>query len=250
VYLSTTLEDLLRHRSGLPPFTHAEEVLAVPPLTGTVMEQRATFCRWVFTQPNVAVPRDTNIYSNAGYVVAATMLEQLYNNSYENLLQEKILSPLYMPAIFGWPGTNRMKEPWGHIIGQSGMLEPVDPNNPDNENPPVISPAGNLSMNIENYAGFLQVILKAKKGDPAILTENSYIKLLTPESGFGMGWVVMDADGTRLLGHAGSAGSFYAVAVLDFQNDLAFAVFTNSSSDDIAMKMAILPMYLRYLSLQ
>ncbi len=107
VYKNTTLEDLLRHRSGLPPYTTDEELATLPQLAGTVIEQRQEFCNWVFSHLNAAIPRDTNIYSNAGYVVAATMIEQLYNRPYDDLLQENILQPLGLQAKFDWPAS-----PW------------------------------------------------------------------------------------------------------------------------------------------
>jgi CubicO group peptidase (beta-lactamase class C family) len=250
VYNKTTLEDLLRHRSGLPPFTQDEELSTIPQLAGSVMEQRLAFCKWVFNQPNVAVPRDTNVYSNAGYVVAATMIEQLYNRPYEDLLQEKILQPLGLHAKFGWPASHGLQQPWGHAIGQSGGLEPIDPDAPENVFPSWATPAGNLSMSIEDYSRFLQIILKVKKGDSFLLTEQSFLKILTPESSYAIGWAAVDVNGKSMLYHDGSAGSFFVCALLDFEKDLAVAVFTNSDSDDIEMKMQICALYVHDISLK
>jgi D-alanyl-D-alanine carboxypeptidase len=250
VYNNTTLEDLLRHRSGLPPYTTDEELATLPQLVGTVMEQRLALCAWVFSQPNVSVPRDTNTYSNAGYVAAATMIEQLYNRPYDDLLQEKILQPLGLQAKFGWPASHGLHQPWGHAVGQSGKLEPVNPDLPENDFPSWATPAGNLSINIEDYSRFLQIILKAKKGDPFLLTEQSFLKILTPESGYGIGWAAVDVNGKSMLYHDGSAGSFFVCALLDFDNDLAVAVFTNSDSPDIAKKMQICSLYLHDISLK
>jgi CubicO group peptidase (beta-lactamase class C family) len=250
VYNKTTLEDLLRHRSGLPPCTQIEELSTLPQLVGSVMEQRLEFCGWVFSQPNVSIPRDTNVYSNAGYVVAATMMEKLLNRPYEDLLQEKVLQPLGLHGKYGWPASHGLKQPWGHAIGKSGKLEPIDPDAPENDFPSWATPAGNLSMNIEDYARFLQIILKAKKGDPFLLSEESYSKILTPESGYGIGWVVVDPDGRSMLGHTGSAETFFVVALLDFKKDLAVAVFTNAYSPEIDMKMQICALYLHDISLK
>lgn len=250
VYKNTTLEDLLRHRSGLPPYTQIEELSNLPQLVGSVMEQREQFCGWVFSQPNVSIPRDTNVYSNAGYVVAATMLEQLLNRPYEDLLQEEVLQPLGLHGKYGWPASHGLKQPWGHAIGKSGKLEPIDPDAPENDFPTWATPAGNLSMNIEDYARFLQIILKAKKGDSFLLSEVSYSKILTPESGYGIGWVVVDPDGRSMLGHTGSAETFYVVAFLDLNKDLAVAVFTNAYSPEIAMKMEICALYLHDISVK
>jgi CubicO group peptidase (beta-lactamase class C family) len=250
VYKNTTLEDLLRHRSGLPPYTTDEELSTLPHLEGSVMEQRLELCPWVFSQPNVAVPRDTNVYSNAGYVVAATMIEQLYNRPYDDLLQEKILQPLGLQAKFGWPAYHALYQPWGHATGQSGKLELIDPDLPENDFPSWGTPAGNLSMNIENYSKFLQIILKAKKGGAFPLTEQSFSKIITPESGYGIGWVYVNVNGKSMLGHCGAAGGFFVCALLDFENDLAVAVFTNSDSDDIEMKMQICALYVHNISLK
>lgn len=249
VYNQTTIEDLLRHRSGLPPCTQGEEFLTLPQLGGSIMDQRLEFCKWVFKQPNVAIPRDTNIYSNAGYVVAAAMIEQLVNRPYEDLLQEKILQPIGLNGKYGWPASQGLNQPWGHAIGQSGKLEPINPDIQDNDFPSWGTPAGNLSISIEDYARFLQIILKAKKGESLLLTEQSFSKILTPESGYGIGWVVVEVEGRKMLGHSGSAESFFVFTLLDFENDMAVAVFTNAYSPEIDMKMQICAVYLHDLSL-
>ncbi|MBN1396923.1 MAG: beta-lactamase family protein [Bacteroidetes bacterium] len=250
IYNSVTLEDLLRHRSGLPPCTDETELVTLPILTGSSMDQRLGFCKWVFGQSNVAAPGDTNVYSNAGYIAAAVMLEQSANKSYEELLQQKILQPLGLHIKFGWPAYNDPDQPWGHIINNSGGLEPFDPNAPENDFPGWASPAGNMSISIEDYARFLQYILQAKKGDEFVISKQSLNKIMTSESGYGMGWVSISWGGEDLLCHGGTAQSFYAFTLLDFEKDMAVAVFTNSYSPDIGDKMQIGAVYFHDISLK
>lgn len=250
VYDIVTLEDLLRHRFGLPPFTTEEEARTIPNFEGSPMEQRTQFCIWVFSQQNVAVPRDTNIYSNAGIVVAAAMLERAMNRPYEDMLQEKILLPLGLHAKFGFPASGGLNQPWGHTIGTSGGLGPVNPDDQNYTLPMWANPTGNLSISMEDYARFLQAILKAKKGDESLLSKQSFLKIMIPESGYGMGWVAIEYTGRSLLCHTGTNNTFYAIALLDFERNLAVAAFTNSWSSDIEMKMQIGAFYFHDISLK
>jgi CubicO group peptidase (beta-lactamase class C family) len=92
-YRHVTLADLLAHRSGLVALYTLDELAAVPALSDSVGAQRLKFSTWVLQQSPAATPGTTAVYSNAGYVVAATMLERVTGRRYEELLQRRLFAP-------------------------------------------------------------------------------------------------------------------------------------------------------------
>jgi len=85
-----TLEHLLRHTSGLPPYRSALKMHPRPITNETVLQ-------FLAQNPNLRFrPGDQFDYSNTGYVVAASILEKVSGKSYAEILKEKIFDPLMM----------------------------------------------------------------------------------------------------------------------------------------------------------
>jgi len=84
-YRDVTLADLLSHEAGLAGYGEDEEVKALPPFTGNATERRRAFARYVLEHPPAIAPRTAFQYSNAGYSVAAAMIERVSGRSWEEL---------------------------------------------------------------------------------------------------------------------------------------------------------------------
>ena len=85
--LVDSLADLLSHRAGILPFTSGIEYRSIPDsITGySGHNERELFSKWILTQ-NPVIDGDKNyIYSNAGYSVAATMLEKASGISFQQI---------------------------------------------------------------------------------------------------------------------------------------------------------------------
>ena len=69
------------------------------------------------------------LYSNAGYVIAGAMLEQVTGESWEELIRTEVFEPLGMTrAGFGAPGSaDAVDQPRGHRAGLFGGLNAVAP---------------------------------------------------------------------------------------------------------------------------
>jgi hypothetical protein len=55
-------------------------------------------------------------------------------------------------------------------------------------------------------------------------------RLHEPVDGYARGWLVQDGAGGRRSSHEGSAGTFYAVAIIDHGRQVGAAVLANSGS--------------------
>jgi CubicO group peptidase (beta-lactamase class C family) len=231
-YAAVTLDDLLRHRSGIMAATDPSDLASMPPLQGTLVEQRRQFARWVLTQPPIVAPRTKSEYSNAGYVVAATMLEKVTGRSYEDLLTARVLAPLGIQPVFDWPARGGAAQPWGHEA-YGASLTPSDPDAPDNEYPAFANPAGNLSLPLAGYVRYMQVHLNALQGRPTLVSAAGFSRVQTLVDGYGLGWLAGESHGKPVLGHNGSAGTFYAFVILQADGAGGVVVMANADSETI-----------------
>lgn len=216
---NVNLKALLAHRSGLTgqlPQTH-------PALWKQIREskQEAQKARHALTQALLAMapsktPGTQFIYSNAGYIVAAAMLEKKTKQSWEALTQKYIFQPLGMHSCgFGAPGKiSPITQPWGHVRN-AGKLHAIPPG-PRADNPPALGPAGRVHCSIPDWLRFLQLHLHAARNEKTQIASSRSIRFLhTPHSTqpeYALGWIVGTrtwAKG-RILTHAGSNTLFYA----------------------------------------
>jgi D-alanyl-D-alanine carboxypeptidase len=171
-YEEITLEMLLRHMAGIPPYTDDEtEDFVVPDWKGVPIEQQVTFfAKWLL-QERVPVnePGTQFSYSNAGYSIAAAMAEAATGQSWEEMLQAYLFNPLGMEAVAGkgWPALHDPSQPWGHYVRDGEII----PQHPDGEYQlePFLAPAGDVSTSISAYGRFLQMNLRGLQGGESFL---------------------------------------------------------------------------------
>ncbi len=239
-YRRVTLRHLLSHRAGCP------EETAPPGMTfnqlrnqpGTLPEQRLAYTRAILTHSPEAEPESRHIYSNAGYVVAGTMLEVVTGTAWEDLMREKLFAPLGMASagfgVMGRPGP--IEQPWQHQR-RNGRNRPVEPQ-PQNENPPVIGPAGIVHCSLPDWAKFVIAHLDGRAGQNDLLPQPAWERLQTPPFGgeYAMGWGVVRREWAPgdVLTHAGSNTMNFAVVWASVADRFAVLIATNVGGDDAA----------------
>jgi CubicO group peptidase (beta-lactamase class C family) len=213
-YRDVTLADLLSHEAGLPAYGEEEEAKALPPFTGNATDKRRAFARYVLEHPPAIAPRTAFQYSNAGYTVAAAMIERAAGRSWEELVRKQIFEPLHMrTAGIGWP-----ERVWGHENGK-----PVDPHGPY-QLPAFLTPAGDLHMSSDDLALFLQAHLRAMRGTPTIITAQTAAAMHTRRKKSGLGFGVASVAGfENVATHSGSADTFVTVIAIAAKEDVAVA---------------------------
>ncbi len=122
-YFKITLGNLLSHRAKIRPYTSDKEHAKLPEINGDISEKRMKFVQFVLSQKPA---RKEYSYSNAGYVVAALMLEKAAGKSYEELLDETF-SELKLDYFIGWPNKENIENPWGHCTEWSKELKALPP---------------------------------------------------------------------------------------------------------------------------
>jgi len=231
-----TIDLVLSHHAGISPFddTDAKDFRSIPRLSGNPTQRRAQFTAWVL-RGKPAGPVGKGVYSNGTYTIAGAVAERIAGESWESLVRERVFKPLGVAGSFAWSDSPDVNQPWGHHETRRGT-EPVDPRDPDERLPPIIWPAGSVELSLEDYARFLQVNLRGLQGRDTPLLKAATVKHLhtspvSPPDRFGLGWGLQDFDSVPASVHVGSAGTFYAITIIQPTRDLGVAVFANAGGE-------------------
>ncbi len=235
-FRAVTIDLLLSHHAGLSAFTDtdAKDFRSIPHLSGTPVQRRAAFTAWVLRgKPAGTIGK--GLYSNGGYTIAGAIAERVTNESWESLVRERIFKPLGITGSFAWSDSPDLTQPWGHYE-KSGGTKPVDPRNSDERLPPIIWPGGSVELSLEDYARFLQLNLRGLQGRDTSILKAAIIKHLhtspvSPPDKYGLGWGLQDFDGAPASVHVGSAGTFYAITIIQPTRDLGIAIFANAGGE-------------------
>ncbi len=233
-----SLAQLLSHRSGLPAYASGAELSAVQVGAGTPSEQRLAFARQVLAAPPSYPVGTRFLYSNAGYIVAGLMLEQLGGEPFEVLMQRRLFAPLGMRAGFGSPMPPGAGQPWGHYRadGAQKVYEDADP-----VIPAFLQAAGDVSLSMADYARYLQEHLCGLRDAPTHLLKPATVRALHEPQGAdggGMGWGRYELGGSAASVHVGGTGTFSSFVALLPERNLAVATSINSG-DEGARKAAL-----------
>lgn len=224
------LAALLTHRSGIT--ANAGLVTALR-LAGSdsgrdVVADRLIYARAVLGEPGGA-PGDF-LYSNAGYVIAAMMLEQVTAMPYEALMAREVFEPLGMESA-GWgpPGVQgEADQPRGHRAGMFRLV--VAEPGVGADNPPAMNPAGRAHMTMADLLTFLDLHRRGRAGEETgYLTADSFERLHTPVGDYALGWGVRE-DGT--LSHSGSNTMWLMTMRVDVRRGIVAAAGVNDGRLD------------------
>lgn len=241
-----TVRDLLVHRSGLG--LGAGDLLFVPETTLT-RAQIVEKLRYIKPARSF---RSGYAYDNLLYVVAGRVIEEVCQDTWENVLRERILEPLQMQhtmtssttppgANKGWPHARVSTELRG-----AGPMTPL-PTQMRFDNS---APAGSLNASIADVARWIELQL-GRGLDPRtnvrLYSEAQAREMWTPQTlipisqnpeqlalaqpnfrAYTLGWGFSDYRGEPVLSHGGGVLGSVALVVIVPGKDVAFAIMTNS----------------------
>src|SRR5262249_216549 len=143
-------------------------------------------------------------YSNAGYIIAGAMLERVTGQTWEELMRQRLFSPLGMTSAgFGPPSApSQTDQPWGHVV-KDGVFEPRY-----GDNPRALGPAGSVQCGVLDYLKFGTLQASGGTQPPRLILPASLTKLHEPppNQDYAMGWAVAKRDWAKgvALSHNGS----------------------------------------------
>lgn len=224
-----TIGHLLSHTSGL---TMADG------LAGTVevhngpdaIERRV---RDILSRPLPGTAGDQHVYSNAGAVLLAGVVEQVTGERFADYLDSHVFGPLGMDRSFAvdtHPAAGDLATGHRQWFGRWLAADlPYDA---------ASAPNGYIGSTARDLARFMEAHLE---GEPADVMPYSAIDVLEGpvidtgwdiplEGGHGTGWFVDEFEGVSTVSHAGSLGHFTAHVVLAPEEGLGVAVLANGSA--------------------
>lgn len=234
-FQNTALKDLLSHQAGVEPF-YDDGIFNLhvdyPFITGAPKEQRQILATWQFKNSAVNEP-GTFVYSNGGYAVAAAMLEKVSEKSWEQLMVERLFKPLQLLSAFiGMPFQKDINQPWRHYQRDNNG-NPVPLPMSERMIPELFNPAGNVSLNILDFAKYAMFHLRGLSGQDGILKSETIKYLHEPQikseenQAYALGWGIRWFGDAKVSGHSGGDRSVFATIGIDHQNLQAGVVLCN-----------------------
>jgi D-alanyl-D-alanine carboxypeptidase len=235
-YADVTLDKLLSHRAGIQPYTTSIAHKALPKLVGTVSERRLQFAAFVLQQLPVSPPPGrTYAYSNAGYVLAALMLEHASGSSWEELVTTAF-GELKLRHLIGFPNRHDERQPWGHRMqatsGGDSVLAPLGPTN-RYQGYDYMAPAMELSMPLPDFARLVQLHLKGLLGQDNCLKSSTYQTIHFGKPDYSYGWVVSGSTsrGGLISIHSGTTRTFFIYTAIYPSQRVAFVAIANAGGN-------------------
>lgn len=245
-YAQVTLADLLHHRGGVPAFngsgTEEDAFIAAVgadtrPLPDTMEGRRAYFARWLLAQAPVAgvVPGRDFLYSNGGYVVAATIVEARTGKAFETVFDEVLVQPLALHGAWRSPVPGPADLLCGHegAVGALTVVEATEEALATKDWLDIIAPAGGWACTGAAYAQWLRWHVLALRGERTPLPQAYVNDLRAASDGrYVWGWQALATPKRLLLTHTGHEPGFMAEVVMDRAGE--FAVFGVSNTGHVA----------------
>ncbi|MFZ6744001.1 serine hydrolase domain-containing protein [Undibacterium sp. JH2W] len=236
-YLNVTVEQFLRHRSGLPREVNDSTIeKALPLLTGDLLADRRSVAILILQDAPEYAPNSKFVYSNIGYALAGLMAEVAGGDSYENLMQKEVFTPLNIKGRFGFPEDVGINNNIGHtlVAGNWKVTPPVvDPRYAF-----FINAAGGMNLNLTDYGVFLREHLRGLQGQSNYLSQANFTLMHTPIDNYGLGWGITNVKGLgNISTHSGTELTYYASNRVIPSKNVALAIACNCYDTDTISKL-------------
>ncbi|MHC1703255.1 MAG: serine hydrolase domain-containing protein [Tenuifilaceae bacterium] len=242
-YYEIELKDLLSHRALINPFKSGKQwntLQQFNELTTNNTKSNYNFSKFLLTLEAVKYDSaEFYRYSNAGYLLAALMLEKVSNKTYEQLV-EKTNQDLGVDFQIGWPRQHSKLQPLGHIVpkelgfgkesGLNAMPDSILNDDMLKDFQYYCRPAGDICVSITDYLKFIQLNLAGLNGQNNYLKSGTYDYIFNGEREYSMGWGNWIVNGNHYYGHSGSLITFYTHTVILKELKVAIVILVNAGN--------------------
>ena len=225
-----TLEQLLTHTSGAPANFSFHVMRNHPSLGEECTQERRKAVLDVIASEPVSPPGETFRYSNVGFTIAGAMAEAVTGECWEDLVKREVFDPLGLTSAgFGPPKSpaKTLDQPRGHSQFLAWKVAVGD----DQDNTPIIGPAGTVHMSLSDLASYGLEHLQGDSGKGQLLSVETSTRLHTAlENRYAYGWVVNAATYRHpyeVIWHNGSNTMWYALVAFIPEKNLVVAVTVN-----------------------
>lgn len=227
---NVTFEQLFTHTSGAPPIFSDAVHAKFPPLGPELTRERRAAVLEVLADKPDHPPGTKYAYSNVGYTIAAAMAEAKTGLTWEELVQREVFTPLALTSAgFGPPKSpnDTLPEPRGHRLYLGVKVAAED----DDDNTPIMGPAGSVHMTLADLATYANEHLRGHLGDGKLLTAETYQRLHTPRlHNYACGWGILEGSSIsplKIYWHNGANTLWYALVVFIPERNMVVAITSN-----------------------
>lgn len=220
-----TIRDILSHRTGFPRM-------------GTLWANGTATPERILEQAALAEPfapfRARFHYNNVQYLAAGWAAAAAAGNGWDRLISERILEPLGMDDT-----TPLMRD----AIGQDSTARAYSWNDrletfeatPENPGIDPVAPAGSIGSTAVDMAEWVRFLLNDGMVDgETLISPEALQETWTPQIqigagiNYGMGWMMRDWQGQRMITHDGGVpGGYSTIVALLPESDFGFVFMTN-----------------------
>ena len=186
----------------------------------------------LLSEPLSGSPGESWEYSNAGFMLLASVVEQVTGRAFATELHERVFDPLGMTGSFATAADPRAADLATGHQQWFGRWRPVELPYDD-----AGVAMGYIASTASDLARFMQAHLEGHPAIPASAAEIAGGTVVptewttTLDAGYRHGWFVDELAGTPVVSHPGSLGHFTAHVLLAPEADgLGVAVMSNASS--------------------
>jgi len=232
VYRSIRFQDLLSSRTRLPVFMEMKDWFRIPETRGDISSRRRAFTHWLLQQkPDMEnFNQQKIIFSLAGYVVAASMMERVSGKTWEDLITEYIRKPLNISMRYSWPNRMDPTAPAGHWF-QGGSFHSEDPDTWVKVHP-VLYPGQGISISMPDYVKYMQANLSGLYGERMALPKSAFEFLYFGLPDYSMGWNNGSYNGQSFAFHEGISLLFNCRTEILKEKKRGIIVMCNSGERD------------------
>ncbi|MDR2274053.1 MAG: beta-lactamase family protein [Sphingobacterium sp.] len=214
-----TIEQLLKHRSGIFNFTEIEG----EEIWEQELHTTAEFIKYVENQKSNFEPNTAYEYSNTNYTLLGFILERVYRKSYAALLQEKICEPLKLTNTYFSAETDVNKH---EAISYNIQDKYIQNSTVNFSNHPA---SGGIATTAIELNTFLSALFEGK-----IISPESLARMLPENKGeYGMG--IEKARFKNPIGyiHGGRIGNYFSAYWYFPKEKLGIATLCNAVNIDV-----------------
>lgn len=209
-----TIENLLNHRSGIHNFTNDSIYLSY----NTEFKSQKEMIDIITKGKSDFEPNSKAEYSNSNYVLLSYILEKIYKEDYNSILNKKIIKPIgLINTNFGGKTNLLNNESYSYNFEKKWIKE-------TETDMSIPMGAGAIVSNPTDLTIFIEQLFAGK-----IISEKSLTLMRTMNEKFGLGVFEFTYFDKKGYGHTGGIDGFQSVVNYFPEEKLAIAIISNGT---------------------
>jgi len=210
-----TVEQLLRHRSGIHSFTDDEDYET----WNTQPKSEEELLDIISKGNSEFKPDSTFKYSNPNYILLSFILQKIYNKTYAEIVREKIVLPLGLNhTYFGSAINAQNNECYSYSF--SGKWEKETETDMS-----IPMGAGGIVSSPTDMVKFGNALFSGK-----IISKKSYTQMTNIKDGYGMGLFKLPFYEKEGFGHTGAIDGYSSMLSFYPESGVTFALLSNGNN--------------------